>query len=217
MKVDPIELFSTPLFHFKINPNNKEEIKSFIIDTHLKYSDSNILNEYVMGNNTNYSDSLIKEKIFNCAIEEIESNLREVFENFYCYEEIIPVVCDIWTTCVKAKESDPNNHFHTHSNSLFSGVWYPFENNSPIIFKNEKKDFFTLSQDKEKILDENRKFMCNEYSLTKILPQENTVILFPSFISHAVCYHENNSPRYSVPFNVFFKGNLKIVTANLNI
>ena len=28
MKVDPIELFSTPLFHFKINPNNKEEIKT---------------------------------------------------------------------------------------------------------------------------------------------------------------------------------------------
>ena len=217
MKVDLIELFSIPLFHFKINPKNKEEIKSFILNNHKKYSESDTSNEYVMGNNTNYSDSLIEHSIFKSTIEEIEINLRNVFENFYCYNDIIPFVCDIWTTCVKPKEFGPNKHFHTHSNSLFSGVWYPFEINSSIMFKNEKKDFFTLPQDSEKILDKNKKFMYNEYSITKILPQEDTVILFPSFISHAVSYHENVISRYSVPFNVFFRGNLKTVTANLNI
>lgn len=217
MKVDLVELFSIPLFHFKINPSNKEEVKSFILNNHKKYSDSDILNEYVMGSNTNYSDSLIKNSTFKYTIEEIESHLIDIFENFYCYNEVKPFICDIWSTCVKPKEIGPNNHFHTHSNSLFSGVWYPFAINSPIMFKNERKDFFTLSQNEEKISNENRKYMYNEYGLTKIIPQENTVILFPSFISHAVSYHENSAPRYSVPFNVFFRGNLKTVTANLNI
>lgn len=217
MKIETIDLFSIPLFCFKIYPKNKEEVKKFILSNHKNYSDSDILNEYVMGNNTNYSDSLLNESTFKYVIEKIEQNLVDIFQNFYCYDEIKPFVCDIWSTCVKPKEVGSNRHFHTHSNSLFSGVWYPFDTNSPILFKNERKDFFTLSQSEERILNENKKYMHEEYSLTKILPQENTVVLFPSFISHAVSYHENSIPRYSVPFNVFFRGNLRTITANLNI
>lgn len=217
MNVKTIELFSIPLFYFKINPSNLEEIQNFIVEKHKNYSDSNSLNEFVMGNDTNYSSSLLNIKILKSSIDEIETNVKDIFDNFYCFTEIEPFVCDIWSTCVKSKETGPNKHFHTHSNSLFSGVWYPFDINSPILFKNERKDFFTFDQEREKISEQNRKYMTNEYSITNVLPEKNTVILFPSFISHAVAYHENLIPRYSVPFNVFFKGNLKSVTANLNI
>jgi uncharacterized protein (TIGR02466 family) len=217
MKVEVVELFSIPLFHFKINPPNQEEIKTFILKTHEKYSNCDHLNQNVMGNNTNYSKTLLKKPIFKSVIEEIENKVTDIFSNFYCYTEITPFICDLWSTCVKKKEIGPSMHFHTHSNSLLSGVWYPFDNNSPIMFRNESKDFFTLNQNLEKILGENKKYMSNEYSTTKILPQQNTVILFSSKMPHAVSYHENITPRYSVAFNIFFKGNLMADTAHLNI
>jgi uncharacterized protein (TIGR02466 family) len=217
MNIEVADLFSIPLFYFKVDPDNETEIKTYIKNQHKKYYDSNLLNEYVCGNDTNYSDSCIDHIVLKNLIEKIENNVKDIFLNFYHYDGILPYVSDIWTTCVKPKEIGPNKHFHTHSNSLFSGVWYPFENSSPIVFRNERKDFFTIHQDKEKINERNKKFMFNEYSDTKVLPQKHAVVLFPSYLSHAVAYHENLTPRYSVPFNIFFKGHLNTQTANLNI
>lgn len=93
---------------------------------------------------------------------------------------------------------------HWHSNSMVSGVWYPKvpANSGAICFHKERSHTNlwrdTLCIDFDNITEYN--------SEAAIMPELNTLLLFPSILNHSVLDNKSNDARYSLAFNVFPRG-----------
>jgi uncharacterized protein (TIGR02466 family) len=94
-------------------------------------------------------------------------------------------------------------HYHSHKNSFFSGVLY-LDNSigsAPIEFDNENiiptQVLFDPSE-------------WNIYNSTSwsIVPQNNMIIFFPSYLRHRIGLHKAKEPRYSIAFNFFPSGEI---------
>jgi len=83
---------------------------------------------------------------------------------------------------------------HYHSNSWFSGTYYP-ETNPAFALRLHNPNKFPW--------DGVRK-ADNTYNSASWLipPRANQLILFPSLLSHEVCLNNSNQDRYSIAFNI---------------
>jgi len=88
---------------------------------------------------------------------------------------------------------------HTHSNCILSGVYYPIGNKDFKISFHKKHETawdIVVNQD-------------NEFNSKKIIfeiKNNNTLILFPSYLTHSINVNNSNTTRYSIAFNVNPKG-----------
>jgi uncharacterized protein (TIGR02466 family) len=93
------------------------------------------------------------------------------------------------------------HHYHTHPNSLISGVFYlKFnKNNPPITFHNTRYQDTTFSQ-----------IMPNEFNTEAFMPylQAGDLIIFPSNLGHSVTANQDEEVRISLSFNTFAVGSL---------
>ncbi len=94
---------------------------------------------------------------------------------------------------------------HFHGNSLLSGVYY---------LKTEKNSGdikFIKKYDEQRIFPTSITPDYSEYNYTnsdniKLSPEKGNVIIFPSTLMHEVTKNKSKDIRYSLAFNVFFKG-----------
>jgi uncharacterized protein (TIGR02466 family) len=95
------------------------------------------------------------------------------------------------------------SHYHSHKNSLYSGVLYlsdSGENVAPIEFtKSNNCDNIFITPDEYNV------YNSDEY---KLYPQKNMIIFFPSNTMHRIGLHLSNEERYSVSFNFFPVGEI---------
>jgi uncharacterized protein (TIGR02466 family) len=85
---------------------------------------------------------------------------------------------------------------HYHSNSMYSGVFYPWGNeSSPLVFQARDKGRLPLVYTDE----------CNRLEQQPIIVGPMTLLLFPSYLSHGVPPLEHNTDRYSLSFNTWLK------------
>jgi uncharacterized protein (TIGR02466 family) len=140
--------------------------------------------------------------------------------NYYLQEilkidltNIDPYVLNSWVIKVSPGGYGPR---HQHSLSAFTGTFYVDvdEKSSPITFykkhNNVTFDFMSPA------------LMLNEYNFINssswsINLQKNDLILFPSNLDHQIGFNDSNNDRYSIAFDIFFKGTFdKGFTGNLN-
>lgn len=102
------------------------------------------------------------------------------------------------------------HHIHHHFNSFLSGVYYPHDSDTELIFRTknlwfEKFDQLKICKTSTNLGED--KFQGN-YESSKYKPTKGALIIFPSHLYHKVATITDNSVRYSIAFNVFFSGKI---------
>ena len=105
-------------------------------------------------------------------------------------------VTETWGNVLKKGDDHP---IHTHSNHVFSGVFYLTDGN-PTIFMDPRPaaDCFSLNY-KEGV-------QCF-YGVRAGAPAKpNTLVIFPSWLGHLVTPNKTEEVRKSISFNIIFRG-----------
>ena len=215
-------IFSIPVFESTIMVSNIDEImndltikyRSLGEDEELLSSNGSMLfpmeaeeqrNVYVRNKISFYSeDTLNEQPIYKELANAIENVTRDIF-NVYEYDSITPHVVSMWGNVLGEKGYI---HAHSHSNSMFSGVWYPedapeteegsLSNCIKLIDPTRIKFFFMPHIKKKNPLNSGEVF---------IKPKKGMCLIFPSWLEHDTMPNENPFvQRYSISFNIFPKG-----------
>lgn len=130
--------------------------------------------------------------------------------------KIMPLICDnlgvaldtydtieITETWGNVLEKGQDHKVHTHSNHLFSCVYYLTPGN-PTVFLDPRPAADVLSL--------NYKDMSNcFYGSTLFSPAvPNTLVIFPSWLQHLVGVNQNEEVRKSISSNIMFRGTFSI-------
>ena len=141
------------------------------------------------------NNSLNKEKQFEVLTNKIIDTTKEICDFYgYLYNSI--EITNLW---VNFSSKNCFHSPHTHSNNVFSGVWFPFENTSktPIYFQDPRPAADVLKP---------RMSKPNKYtsSLMSFQPNKNVGYIFPSWLMHYVPPAMKN--RTSLSWNVILRG-----------
>lgn len=114
----------------------------------------------------------------------------------YFQENIELSISDIWVTKTNFGEKS-NAHWHRYS--VFSGLLYLDDGNAETHFfpKNlfeEKWNDICLVKDIDTCI--------------KIKPEKGKLLIFPSYVHHAISVNRSRVTRHTVAFNTFFNGNV---------
>ena len=141
------------------------------------------------------NNSLNKEKQFEVLTNKIIDTTKEICD-FYEYSYKSIEITNLW---VNFSSKNRFHSPHTHSNNIFSGVWFPFQNTSktPIIFQDPRAAANVLVP---KINNRNK----YNSSLIMFQPHENVGDIFPSWLSHDVPPTTTN--RISLSWNIMLRG-----------
>lgn len=136
-----------------------------------------------------------------------DSCLSQVHEHLSLVDTITLEIVACWGNRSKKLEG---HHQHSHPNSFISGVYYPTDHISEIIFSYPDiwfKQFPTLSLcNMKKNTSGSSAQGINTTGVYK--PKKGHLLLFPSYIAHKTAMVTTQDTRYSVAFNVFFSGKL---------
>lgn len=146
------------------------------------------------------SDQLVNEKKFKSLILQIISNFINVNERVYQYDfsEITPYVSSLWANRYRKNH---NINLHSHPNSWFSGVYYPYGTGSTEIIFDSPLHYATIEPPVKKY----NQFNSSTWSFS--FP-EDTMIFFPSHMRHQTVKHTEEKERLSLAFNIFLKGTI---------
>jgi len=111
-----------------------------------------------------------------------------------------PVELRITTSWLTRVDPGGSSQIHCHLNSLFSGVWYPTFS-SPINFVRPASIHGGLWATPH----EEHGTPASQ-TTASFTPAPNMLIMFPSALPHQVSVNNDPSPRYSLAFNTFPRG-----------
>ena len=117
-----------------------------------------------------------------------------------------PVPLRLTTSWLTLTQPNGWSHYHFHSNSFYSGVWYPTDS-SPICFLRPSPDRQLAIP-----LVPDGPFSHDAYT---IQPTANTMVLFPSYLKHSVTL--TNESRRSLAFNSFPVGSFGADDSTLTV
>ena len=140
---------------------------------------------------------LYKDPKYKELSDEILKFVNHVCEDVFSYEDANPEISLMWGT---ATPKGGSVHRHYHPNSILSGVYYPQNI--------EYTEIRFYSPHRPTILPKIR--YKNVYSSVSMeyKPQQGDVVLFPSDLDHDVPINTSDEVRYSVAFNIFFRGEM---------
>jgi len=125
----------------------------------------------------------------------LEEKLQEYFFDVYKSKEVTPYITQSW---INYTGKNQFHHNHNHPNSFISGVFYlQAIDNDKIYFVNRQDAMFEFQSEDFTLYN----------SKTWWMPvEDNSVIFFPSNLSHEVKKNETDTTRISLAFNCFIKG-----------
>lgn len=202
---DIYQMFYIPLYYTKLDgvtDSIKNEIVNPNIFSYIRYdNDKCWMSDTYQLLNLKVFESL-KQKI----LESVRVYTRDVLRISYNLDYKI---VSSWS--LKHKQDDYSKH-HMHHNSIISGVYYPIVNNdSGKIWFYREASLFTPTV-KIDYIDYNSN-NCNSFF---IMPEMDSLILFPSQISHSVDKNKSNMDRFSIAFNIFFEGNFSTFESKID-
>jgi|TARA_Y100000114_G_C11756960_1_gene327370 uncharacterized protein (TIGR02466 family) len=140
---------------------------------------------------------LHKDPKYKKLSDELLLFVNHVCSDVLSFENVNPEISLMWGTATPKKGSV---HRHYHPNSILSGVYYPQNiEYTPIRFFSPHRPTIL-----PKIVSK------NVYSseTMEYQPQQGDVVLFRSDLDHDVPINTFNDTRYSVAFNIFFRGEM---------
>ena len=108
------------------------------------------------------------------------------------------VIDNIW---ININGKGHSNELHVHPQSVLSGVFYLTDSSTPILFTHPYADINTYYWPVSSIENSNQ-YNASSYT---IIPEKNTLIIFPSWLSHRVPLHRSDNDRISISFNTKLK------------
>ena len=126
----------------------------------------------------------------------ILNKFKEIAKDLLGYENDFKLSTS-WFTKI---EKNGYANFHSHRNCLYSGIYY-FGNNYP---KGSGKLCFrsNILQSSDFHIKSNKKDLLSATSWS-IKPEIKKMILFPSYLEHAILEHNEDTIRYSLAFNLY--------------
>lgn len=192
-----IPMFPTPLCMIGEKYNTSEEE----YETIMSYFDSTIQNN--TGNNITKDKYILENKALSNLKEWITLHVNGYASSLLGVDETRCKfhITQSWANINKQRES---HHQHNHPNSIISGVFYVDGENGDIIF--HKQTDFEQHGWHLPIKDRTQfPFSSNEFGVAF---KKDSLLLFPSIITHYVNVNESDKPRISMAFNTFFKGKI---------
>ena len=181
-------LFPTPVVIFKLDKGLPKEELNFLLNLKTKPN---------QGNKLSFDDKVLKHREMFELKNYIEKCLHEYFVSVHAPNKPVkPYITQSW---VNYTTKDQFHHKHAHPNSFISGVFY--------IKSDKKKDkihFFKDGYAQIKLTTDNYNLYNSDSWWLEV--EENSLILFPSSLTHAVEKIETDL-RVSLSFNTFLKGN----------
>jgi len=185
-----LSLFPTPVyvndFNRDLTSKEKSYIKNLKKDIITNKGNTNTKNVYIL----NEPALLNLNKDINFFIKDYFDTVIETTD------KIFPYITQSW---LNYTEQNGFHHLHNHPNSYVSGVLYldVKKNDSITFYKNDNYDTFSLNRDRYNAF--------NSFSWT-VPVKNNQILLFPSYLKHAVLNKDSSGTRISLAFNTFIKG-----------
>lgn len=148
------------------------------------------------GNSITKNNYILDLPEFSNLKKHLENSLENYFIEMFSNKNAKPYITQSW---INYTSKNDYHHVHTHTNSLFSGVFYINTiDQDKIFFYRDTFPVFDFTEDKN-------------YNLYTALDwhfpvTNNDLIIFPSNIRHSVAINESNNVRISLAFNTYVKG-----------
>ena len=180
------DLFPTKMFESKFVA--KDEILNYINTMEYRKHEEPAVQQSIDNN-------LQKVNAFKPFVKKIHSVTKEMCKRYeYEYRKID--ITSMWMNISAPHASHPP---HTHSNNLFSGVWYPCENiNTPGI------QFFDPRPQAGHFIPKRKKLDTNNSGIIYFPSDKDNMYMFPAWLTHWVPPTPNQ--RISISFNVILRG-----------
>jgi len=193
LQADLVPLFANPVLIAKESFNMDEETRKYI---------ENLPKQPNLGGGGN----LYTKDTYILEDEKLRllKNYIQNYINFYFYEvmSVDDTRCEIYITqsWFNYNKKQTQHHPHSHPNSIISGVFYLDDDLAPINFHREDK-IINL----DLILKDFNEFNSSNYSIPT---KKNTLIMFPSKVTHGVQPNNSEKDRISLSFNTFVTGDM---------
>ena len=189
-----IPIFPTPLYVNDVPLDIIEPYKNNLNQEEIKHNEEAGPHFGLHSKNTYILDDLKYSILKNYILEESTNYAEEVLNYDYTHYKF----SQSW---VSIKNQNQEHKAHSHTHSLISGVLFyeEFIPNTPSLFFN-RMDMYT-----ESVLAHKYKNMNGSNFLEMVFEvpyKKNLLVLFPSYLTHAVQVKKSNSPRKSLAFNV---------------
>ena len=147
---------------------------------------------------TNIQDFLFTHNF----ISFIKTKFKEVFYNQLNYTtNTTPLLVSCWYNYYENGGEIPT---HSHKNSFYSGIYYPYGNTtSPIFFENPIEQSLIVCPE---VKDRNN----FNYINFKVTCPNETILFFPSYLRHYTM--AGSGIKHSISFNFFVEGSLNAHT-----
>jgi len=193
MKLYIDNLFPTTVFQAKevLNPENLNNIKN---DIDSKFNEN--LESLSYNWQSLSSVNLHEEQLYSKLCENILTLSKKYLDDkFFEYENII--ITSMWANVLKPGES---HRPHTHANNYLSGVFYVNDNNTTnICFTDPRPQAYVIQ------LHSNN-YNYSNAPIYMYPTTANSLLLFPSWLSHYVPTNTSTENRISISFNLMLKG-----------
>jgi uncharacterized protein (TIGR02466 family) len=185
--VEQVKIFPTVISEFKYVADYE---LSYIIEVEKLHKDKG---PFVSSQSIN--NKLHEKKEYQPLVTKILNTTEEVCQ-LYRYKYKSLEITNLWIN--HSKKGVAHNP-HNHSNNIFSGVWYPFENisDTPIIFQDPRPSVSVLQPNSEQ-------YNLYNTSMYKYPPTQSMGLIFPSWLYHFVPPASNE--RLSLSWNVILRG-----------
>ena len=178
------DLFPTKIFESKFVAN--DEILDYV--DKVEYNKHGNLYQSINNNLQNID-------VFKPFVKHIYSLTLEMCETYaYDYKKI-----DITSMWINVSEPNASHPPHTHSNNVFSGVWYPCEN-----INTSRIHFIDPRPQANQLTPKRKKPNMNNGGVLRFNSNKDTMYMFPAWLMHWVPPTPNK--RISISFNVILRG-----------
>lgn len=176
-----------------------------IATTTINNIDTNSLNKFakkifneepsIVANNSGgyQSSNLLGREELKDLSEKIQTAIRP-YTGYFTFKNNLKL-CNMWLNINDIKDS---NTLHDNPFTKLSGIFYSnaSENCGDLIFSNpvEVEHFINSSE-----LNEYNSYNCSKY---KIIPQNNMLVIFPSFLKHEVTINTSKNKKIFFSFNL---------------
>jgi uncharacterized protein (TIGR02466 family) len=165
------------------------------INKWIDFVESSPLNPLPHGNDFETQDQdLLDNSIFTKLKQQLIYSAKEYSNNLSIQPQDLQI-SNSW--CYITQKDNIKHNWHTHTNSLITGIFY-LTKGAPLYIQNPHQKLW--------FMDQNNYDYNNSLIYDKFIPEPGKLLLFPSFVPHSIGNNKKSFRRYSIAFNIIPKG-----------